>query len=399
MDLLNEIKQLAKTFHREVVEMRRHLHQYPELSFQEVKTGRYIADKLKAYGIPFQHGIAENGAIGLIEGKNPDKAVVALRGDMDALPIQETNDVPYKSKNEGVMHACGHDLHTSSLLGTAKILNALRDRFEGSVKLIFQPAEEQLPGGASMMIEEGVLENPAPLCIFGQHVHPEMETGLIGFRPGTFMASNDGIHVSVKGKSGHGALPHACIDTVLIASHIVVSLQQIVSRHSNPVVPSVLTFGSFRDLGGASNIIPNEVKIAGTFRTMDETWRAVAHQKMKQMAEGIAQAMGGECVFVIEKGIPCLVNDHDLTQRAKSHAIDYVGEENVVDLMPRMASEDFANFSQRLPACFYRLGTSNKEKGITSNVHTPTFDVDEKALELSTGLMAWLAIKELECSG
>ena len=395
MSLKEDIKKLAKLYHQEIIEIRRHLHQFPELSFQEVNTGKFIAKKLTEYGIPYEHGVAENGVVGLIKGKNPHKTVVALRGDIDALPILEANDVPYKSKNEGVMHACGHDVHTSSVLGAAKILNTIKNRFEGTIKLIFQPGEEKLPGGASIMIKEGVLENPMPNCIFGQHVHPEMEAGLIGFKAGNFMASNDGIYITIRGKSGHGALPHACIDPIVIASNIVVSLQQLVSRHANPTHPTVLTFGQFRDKDGSSNIIPSEVNIVGTFRTLNEDWRYTAHQKMQEMVIGIAQAMGGICEFTIEKGIPCLVNDTPLTNRAKKNAEAYVGAENVVDLPARMASEDFANFSQQLPACFYRLGTSNAKRGIISNVHTPTFDIEEKVLELSIGLMAWLAIQEL----
>jgi len=390
------IKELAKEYHEEIIAIRRHLHQHPELSFEEVKTGKFIAKKLKEYKIPHKHGIADNGVVGLIKGKNPSKKIIALRGDIDALPITEANDVPYKSKNEGVMHACGHDVHTSSLLGTAKILNTLKDQFEGTIKLIFQPGEEKLPGGASIMIKEGVLKNPAPSSIFGQHVHPPLEAGTIGIRPGKYMASTDEIYFTVTGKGGHGALPQNCIDPIVVVSNIIVSLQQIVSRGANPTIPTVLTFGKINSTGGATNVIPDEVKVQGTFRTMNEQWRKQAHKKMKKMAEGIAKSMDAKCTFDIVKGYPFLVNNEDLTLRAKKRAQEYLGKSKVIDLPIRMTAEDFSYYSQEIPACFYRLGTGNKKKGITSNIHTNTFDVDESALELSMGLMAWFALKELE---
>ncbi len=390
-----KIQRLAKKYFNDTVEMRRHIHQNPELSYKEVKTGKYIVEKLNEFKIAKQQRCAVNGVIGLIEGKNPDKKVVALRADMDALPIQETNDVPYKSKNDGVMHACGHDVHTASLLGAARILNDLKTEFEGTVKLIFQPAEERFPGGASIMIEEGVLENPSPTSIFGQHVHPPLEAGKIGLRPGMYMASADEIYVTVKGKGGHGALPQDCVDPVVITAHIITALQQIVSRKSDPTTPSVLTFGKINSTGGSTNIIPNEIKLEGTFRTMDEVWRKKAHKLMRSMAKSIAKGMGGVCKFKILKGYPFLINDEQLTAKAKQFAIEYLGEENVVELPIRMTAEDFSYYSQKMPACFYRLGTGNTAKGITSPVHTTTFDIDETSLELSSGLMAWMAIKEL----
>lgn len=394
-DLKDKIQQLAKDIHSETIGHRRHLHQHPELSFKEVETGKYIAKQLQEMGIEHEHGVAENGVVALIKGKNPDKKVIALRGDIDALPITEANDVPYKSKHEGIMHACGHDVHTSSLLGTAKILKALDQEFEGTVKLIFQPAEEMMPGGASIMIKEGVLENPTPTAIFGQHVHPPLEAGKIGMKGGMYMASADEIYVSIKGKGGHGALPHDCIDPIVITSHIITALQQVISRRSNPTSPTVLTFGKINSTGGSTNIIPNEVKLMGTFRAMNEKWRFEAHSIMKKMAEGMAEAMGGSCDFKIVKGYPFLQNDEVLTKKVKARSIEYLGAENVVDLPIRMTAEDFSYYSQVMPGTFYRLGTGNKSKGITSPVHTNTFDIDETALEVSTGLMAWLAIQEL----
>ena len=389
------IKELAKSYHADVISMRRHLHMHPELSYEEVETGKYIAAKLKEFGIPHTHGVAENGVVALIEGQNPSKKTIALRADFDALPILEANDVAYKSTKPGVMHACGHDAHTSSLLGAAKILNNLKMDFEGTIKLIFQPAEEKTPGGASIMIKEGVLENPTPLSIIGQHVHPPLEAGKVGLKGGIYMASSDEIYMTIRGKGGHGAMPQECVDTILIAAHIITALQQIVSRNADPSVPTVLTLGKINSTGGATNVIPDEVKIEGTFRTLNETWRAEAQRRMKKIAEGVAEAMGGECIFKIEKGYPVLFNDEILTRKVKDFMIEYAGKENVVDLPMRMTSEDFAYYSQTMPACFYRLGTGNKARGITSGLHTDTFDIEESSLELSIGLLAWLAIKEL----
>jgi amidohydrolase len=313
---------------------------------------------------------------------------------MDALPIKELNNVAYKSKNEGVMHACGHDVHTSCLLGAAQILFSLRNEFEGTIKLIFQPGEEKLPGGASMMINEGVLKNPDATAIIGQHVMPLIPVGKVGFKSGLYMASTDELYVKVIGKGGHGAMPQLNIDPVVIAAQIIISLQQIVSRMSSPIIPSVLSFGKVI-ANGATNVIPNEVIMEGTFRTLDEKWRLEAHDKMVKMATMIAESMGGKCEFEVRKGYPFLYNDETLTAKAKQHAIEFLGHENVIDLDIWMAAEDFAYYSQIIPACFYRLGTRNEEKGIVSSVHTPTFDIDENALEIGSGLMAYLAICEL----
>jgi amidohydrolase len=391
----DKIKLLAGQYLETIVEYRRHLHSHPELSFEEFETATFIAEKLKEFNIPFQSGVAGTGLVALIEGKNPGKKVIALRADMDALPIVETNDVSYKSKIPGVMHACGHDVHTSSLLGTAKILQTLKGEFEGTVKLIFQPGEEKFPGGASLMIQEGVLENPVPAGIIGQHVMPFIEAGKVGFRKGMYMASADELHVTVKGKGGHAAMPQLNVDPVLITAHIIVALQQIVSRVANPNIPTVLSFGKVI-ANGATNVIPDVVQLEGTFRTLNEEWRAKAHEKMKKMATSIAEAMGGSCEFNISKGYPFLVNEEKLTDSARANAEAYLGKENVLDLDIWMAAEDFAFYSQKTNACFYRLGVRNEARGITSSVHTPTFDIDEKALETGMGLMAWLAIKELE---
>lgn len=391
--LKNRIQELAAGVLESTIQNRRHLHAHPELSFQEHKTVAFVAAKLDELGIAYKP-MANTGLVALITGDKPSDHVVALRADMDALPIQEANEVAYKSTHAGVMHACGHDAHTASLLGTAAILQQLKAEFGGTIKLIFQPAEELLPGGANQMIKEGVLENPKPHAVLGQHVMPFIETGKVGFRSGKYMASTDELYVTVNGKGGHAAQPQQNIDPVMITAQILVSLQQIVSRTANPNTPSVLSFGKVQ-ANGATNVIPNEVKLEGTFRTMDEAWRAEAHTRMKKMAEGIAESMGGSCEFEIKKGYPFLVNEEKLTAAAKQYAQEYLGKENVLDLDIWMAAEDFAYYSQVTDACFYRLGTRNEAKGITSSVHTPTFDIDENALAISTGLMAYIALKRL----
>lgn len=392
--LKEKIQKLSADYHQDAIRIRRHLHQFPELSFKEFETSKFIWNKLDELGISNKKKMAETGIVALIEGKNPEKKTVALRADMDALPITETNNVEYKSQNTGVMHACGHDVHTSSLLGVTRILNEIKNDFEGTVKLIFQPAEEKLPGGASLMIKEGVLENPKPAGILGQHVMPLIDTGKVGFRSGVYMASTDEIYVTVKGKGGHGAMPHLNIDPVLITSHIIVALQQIVSRNVNPTLPSVLSFGKVI-ANGATNVIPDSVYLEGTYRTLDEKWRGDAHEKMIRMATGIAESMGGSCEFKIVRGYPALINEEKITASAKKGAEEYLGKENVLDLDIWMAAEDFAFYSQQTNACFYRLGTRNELRGITSSVHTSTFDIDENALKTGIGLMAYLALWEL----
>ncbi len=393
--LKQAIKDLSSRYLTEITNIRRHIHTYPELSKEEYKTADLIARQLKEMGIEVETGVAKTGVVGLIKGKNPDKKVIALRADTDALEITEESDVPYKSRNEGVMHACGHDVHTSSLLGTAKILNAFRDEFEGTVKLFFQPSEERYPGGAIEMIKAGAMENPRPQNVFGQHVYPELEAGKIGMKPGKYMASTDEVFLTVKGKGGHGGLPMKNIDPVVIASHIVVALQQIVSRNANPDMPTVLSFGRFI-ADGKTNVIPNYVKLEGTIRTFDEEWRNSAHQKITKMAQSIAEGMGGSCEVFFDPGYPFVYNDPEVTKNTKAWAIDYLGEENVVDLPLRMTAEDFSYFANEVPSCFYRLGVRNEERGIISNLHTPTFDVDEKSLETGMGMMAWIAVNALK---
>lgn len=395
MELKERVEALAKEYYKEVVDMRRHIHMHPELSFDEFNTSVYVKEKLVELGISYVDGYVKTGLVGKLEGKNPQKKVIALRADMDALPIVEANDVAYASQNKGVMHACGHDVHTASLLGTAKILSALKDEFEGTVLLVFQPAEEKLPGGAKLMLEEGALDALKPDIVLGQHVMPGLEVGKVGFRPGMYMASADEVYLTVKGKGGHAAMPHQLVDTVLVASHIIVALQQIVSRNANAAVPTVLSFGKV-EANGATNIIPDEVKVAGTFRTMNEEWRKTAHKNITQIAQQVAQSMGAECDVNIMVGYPCVINEESATQKSIAYANELLGDEKVEALDLRMTAEDFAYYSQEFPATFYRLGIMDTEGKLTSPLHSSTFDVDEKSLEIGMKTMAWLALRFLK---
>jgi len=386
--MIETIKLLAKKYAPEFISVRRHLHAYPELSYHEFKTSKFVQDMLKEFSIPFEVK-ATTGVVGLIKGRNPDKRIIALRADMDALPIKEANEVSYKSTNDGVMHACGHDVHTTCLLGAAKILNELKDEWEGTIKLIFQPGEEKNPGGASLMIKEGVLENPKPQAIFGLHVHPQLETGKFSFRGGLSMASADELYFTIKGKGGHAAAPHLTDDTVLIASHLVVALQEIVSRNRDPFTPSVLSITSIQG-GHTTNVIPGEVKLMGTFRSLDEKWRWKAHELIKRVATGLVRSMGADVDVHIDVGYPTVYNDEKLCIEARKMAEEFAGKENVEETEVRMGSEDFGYYSQVIPGCFFRLGTGNKSKGIISGVHTPTFNIDESAIEIGMSIMALL---------
>jgi len=393
--LKSRIKTLARLYLADITGIRRHIHANPELSTREFETAAFVASKLAEMGIPFQEGVAETGIVALIQCKNPSHKTIALRADMDALPIFEENEVSYKSKNEGVMHACGHDAHTASLLGAARILKAMREDFEGTIKLFFQPSEERYPGGAIRMIKAGAMENPRPVHVFGQHVYPELEAGKVGMRSGEYMASTDEVFLTVRGKGGHAAQPMNVIDPILIASHIIIALQQIVSRNASPTVPTVLSFG--RIIGeGRTNVIPDKVIVEGTIRTFDEAWRKQAHQKITKMAQSIAEGMGGSCDVFIDSGYPFVYNDPEITAKTKDWAIEFLGQENVVDLPLRMTAEDFSYFAREAPSCFYRLGVRDEERGIISNLHTSTFDVDEKSLETGMGLMAWIAVNALK---
>lgn len=385
--MIEKIRSLAQKYTPEFIEIRRHLHAHPELSYQEYQTASFVQQKLTEYNIPFEIK-AQTGVIGLIKGQNSDKRIIALRADMDALPIKEANEVSYKSQNEGVMHACGHDVHTTCLLGAAKILSELRDEWEGTIKLIFQPGEEKNPGGASLLIKEGVLENPTPSAILGLHVHPGLETGKVSFRSGKVMASADELYFTIKGKGGHAAAPQLAIDPIVIASHLVIALQQVISRRNHPLNPSVLSITAFNG-GTTTNVIPSEVKLMGTFRAMDEVWRFEAHEIIKTVAENLVTSMGGSLDLHIDIGYPTVYNHEMLTTVVKEKAISYLGAEKVEETEIRMGAEDFGYYTQKIPGCFYRLGVMKDPHNIR-NVHTPTFDIDEAAIETGIAMMAWL---------
>ena len=389
--LKEKIKELASKYAPELIKIRHQLHANPELSYKEFETSALVQNQLSALNIPFEIK-ATTGVIGILKGKNPDKRVIALRADMDALPITEENDVPYKSKNAGVMHACGHDVHTTCLIGAAKILNDTKDDWEGTIKLIFQPGEEKNPGGASLLIKEGVLENPKPSAILGLHVHPQLEVGKFRFRGGKIMASADEIYITIKSKGGHAAAPQQTADTILIASQLVVALQQIISRNKNPFSPSVLSITSFQG-GYTTNVIPSEVKLMGTFRAMDEEWRFEAHELIRKLANELVHSMGAEIDLLIDVGYPTVYNNEKLNTETELLAAEYAGATNVEESELRMGAEDFGYYSQVIPGCFYRLGAGNVSKGITSGVHTPTFNIDEEAIKLGAGMMAWLGAK------
>ncbi|RMG79121.1 MAG: amidohydrolase [Bacteroidetes bacterium] len=386
---MENLQNLITQVFPQVIAHRRHLHQHPELSFQEHKTSEYIQSVLEKNQIPYSAGWVKTGVVALIRGKNPEKRCIALRADMDALPVQEENEVPYKSVHPGIMHACGHDAHTAMLLGAGIVLNQVKTEFEGSIKLIFQPGEEKLPGGASLMIKENVLKNPKVDSAIAQHVYPELDVGKIGVRSGTYMASTDEIYLTVRGKGGHAALPHKLTDPVMIAVQMLSNLQQIVSRYASPYIPVVLSFGKIV-ADGATNVIPNEVQIAGTLRTFDEELRNTIHQKIEEIATHTAAAFGGKCEVNIVKGYPVLKNDAKLYEVVKQSAIEVVGKQNVVELGLRMTAEDFSYFSQEVPSFFYRLGT-----GASEGLHHPKFNIDEKALEIGTHMLVKTALNAL----
>jgi hippurate hydrolase len=383
-----KIRALARQYAPEFIELRHYLHAHPELSYQEFETSKLVQQKLASFGIATEVK-ATTGVVALIEGKNPSARTIALRADMDALPIQEQNDVPYKSVNQGVMHACGHDVHTSCLLGAAKILSETKNEWEGTVKLLFQPGEEKNPGGASLLIKEGVLEKPAPSAIFALHVNPQLEVGRLSFRGGKVMASADEIYITIKSKGGHAAAPQFTADTILVASHLIVALQQIISRNNNPLKPSVLSITSFQG-GYTTNVIPSEVKLMGTFRAMDEEWRFKAHELIRKLSTELVHSMGAEIDLHIDVGYPSVYNHEPLNEATRKLAEAYLGEEKVEETEIRMGAEDFGYYSQKIPGCFFRLGTANKKKGITAGVHTPLFNIDEDAIEIGMGIMACL---------
>jgi amidohydrolase len=391
MDFKQKIKDLTQKYYPEIIAIRRHIHENPELSFEEHNTSKYICSKLDEYGIEYKAGFVKTGIVGSIKGKNPQKKVIALRADMDALPIHESDNNPFKSCNQGVMHACGHDAHSASLLGTAKILNELKDQWEGTILLIFQPGEEKFPGGAKLMMEEGALDNPKPEIIIGQHVLPDMASGDVGFKEGMYMASGDEIYLTVRGKGGHAAMPHTLNDNVLIAANIIVSLQQIVARMVPANIPTVLSFGRVI-ADGATNIIPEKVEIAGTLRTMNEEWRAKIKKHIRKIASEMAQSMGATCEVMINDGYPVVTNSEIITQIASDAAKTYLGEERVHKMDIRMTAEDFGYYTQAYPCTFYRFGVKQVNNISTGGLHTPGFNLNESSLETSVGLMAYIAM-------
>lgn len=391
MPLVDEIKQRVNQLHPYIVEVRRHLHQYPELSFQEFKTSEYIQAQLNKHQIPYQSQVAGTGIIAIIQGNNPTSKCLLLRGDMDALPIKETNDTEYKSKVDGIMHACGHDAHTAITLGAAIVLNEFKSKFEGTIKIMFQPGEEVLPGGAKLMIEEGVLENPKVDKAVALHVFPSLDAGKVGFKPGMYMASTDELYITVNGKGGHAAMPADYVNPLIIAAEILLSIQtEFMVKPANDI-PTVIAFGKI--IGeGATNVIPNSVKLEGTFRTMDETWRKKVHLRLEEIVKSISAKYNATSDLKIMHGYPFLVNDIQLTESCKNIAVSLLGQSNVVDLPLRMTAEDFSFITQKVPSCFFRLGTANQQKNITSGVHTSNFDIDETALKVGVELFCHFAL-------
>jgi amidohydrolase len=388
-ELRTRVRALSQEFSPDLVRIRRHLHAHPELSFAEHDTVAFVGSELDRIGIPYRR-VAGTGLIAEIRGGSGP--TIALRADLDALPIGEQNEVDYRSTREGVMHACGHDVHTACLLGAARIIGEVKDFLRGTVRLLFQPGEEQLPGGATLMIRDGALQDPKPRGIFGQHVHPPLAAGSVGFRPGLYMASTDELYLTVRGRGGHGAMPHTAVDPIVVTAQLISALQQLVSRESDPTLPVVLTFGHIASEGGATNVIPNAVRLKGTLRTLDEAWRKELHLRLQRTANGLAGALGATAELDIRQGYPFLKNEERLTRWAMSEAKQLLGEERVVELPIRMTGEDFAFYTHHVPACFYRLGARAGAAGTVKPVHTDTFDVDEGCLETGAGVMACLGV-------
>ncbi len=391
--MIQRIKEEAARLHAEMIAWRRHLHAQPELSYQEKNTAAFIAERLRALGVEVREGIAGTGVIGVLRGERTGDRCICLRADIDALPIQEKNSCDYRSTNDGVMHACGHDAHTAMALGAGAILHALRAEWGGTVLLLFQPGEEKIPGGATLVLKENALRDPVPSSILGQHVTPELAVGKIGFREGPFMASSDELYVTVKGKGGHAAQPEKLIDPIVIASHLMLRLQDEFKKF-RPEEKTILAFGKVI-ANGATNVVPDEVSIAGTLRAFNETLRDELHAWLPERANAICAEHGGSCDFEVRKGYPVLINDDALTARMRSAAETFFGAENVVRMDQRMGSEDFAFYTHVMPGCFYRLGTGNPSENSPRGLHTPTFDIDEDALRIGSGMMAWGSVVEL----
>lgn len=389
--IIDAIRKAAAEGFGEWQRIRRYIHQHPELSFEEHSTATFISEQLHAWGISHKTGVAGTGIVGVLEGRTPGRRCIAIRAELDALPITEANDVPYRSVHEGIMHACGHDVHSACLLGVLRILSVYRTEWEGQVKFIFQPGEEKHPGGGSLMIAEGVLDHPKVDAIFGLHVYPHLPAGTIGFRGGQYMASTDEIHITIHGKGGHAALPHQTIDPIAIAAQVITALQQVVSRKSNPISPSVLSFGRIAG-GTVNNVIPDTVELSGTLRTMDEDWRAKAHGLIRDIVHGTCSAYGAHAVIDIPQGYPSLYNDPALTAAASGWAREFLGPQQVKELSLRMTADDFAFYSHKVPGCYFRIGTNKDDNAFTTSVHNPQFDIEESAMVTAIGTMCWLVM-------
>ena len=389
--MTDRIRPLADEAFGDVVRVRRALHRRPELGFEEHETAALIARELRALGVEPIEGVARTGVVAHIEGERSGPTV-ALRADIDALPITEATGLDYASEREGVMHACGHDAHTAMLLGAARVLTEMRGELAGTVRLLFQPSEEKLPGGATVMIEDGALgamgDAAAPTRIFGQHVFPELPSGTLGVRAGAFMASADELYLTVHGQGGHAAAPHTLVDPVLAQAHILTALQSVIARNRPPGVGSLLSFGRV-EAEGATNVIPDAVRLVGTFRSMDEDWRFQAHRLIERVATHTAEALGATCEVRIEVGYPALHNDAAAAAYARETAVALVGEDRVIDLPAWYASEDFAWYTQRLPGAFTVLGVGGPG---AAGLHTPLLDLDEAAMRTGTAFLAALAL-------
>lgn len=389
------IQQLAKEHFADIISFRRTIHENPELSFQEFKTTEFICNQLDQIGISYTRDFAETGVVATIKGNNPDKECIAIRADIDALPIVEQTDLPFSSKNEGKMHACGHDVHSACVFGATKILNDIRTEWEGTLKIIFQAGEELIPGGASILVNNGVLKNPEVSNILGQHVYTELPAGYVGFRPGIYMASTDEFHIEIKGTGGHAALTEYLKDPIVAMTHLLIGLRKTLQDNQPEDIPNVIGFGNV-EAKGATNVIPDHVSVKGTFRTMNEEWRAKAHQLFHETSDKIAEEFGVTIDLGLNNGFPFLYNDPAFTNQSKESAKEYLGDEYVVDLPYRMTGEDFSYYCQEVPGCFYRLGVSNSFDDLSTGVHTSTFKVNESSLETGAGLMAWLVYNRLK---
>ncbi len=378
----------AKALQSELTEWRSHMHQHPELSFQEHETTRWVANQLDGMGIRHTALPSGTGLIAKIE--NGEGPTIAFRAELDALPMTEQTGAPYASAIEGRMHACGHDVHTACLLGALRILIENLDGWQGTVFGIFQPGEEQLPGGAKAIVEGNLLV-PQPDAVIALHVMPELEAGMVGFRPGRYMASTDELYITVHGKGGHAAMPHLAIDPIVMQAHLILALQNAVSRWSNPALPTVLSICRVQG-GTTTNVIPAEVKLAGTLRTYDEAWRAELHSRLRTLVEGIAEGLGGTAEFEIRHGYPALPNDAGLTHRLRDITAELLGEDKVAELDLRPTADDFAYYAQAYQSCYFRLGTRDQGAGLTHSVHSPFFDVPQSVLPTGAGLLAWMVI-------